>query len=110
MKDPIHVLLIEDKEAGYWSAQCLEYDIATQAKDFTGILNEVHRAVNCHITFADKHKTEPFAGLRSAPSSFWKMYYYANDATAKKKTTLKLPSVGEHDTQRPIEGCILQPC
>lgn len=107
MKDPIHVLLIEDKKSGYWSAQCLEYDIATQAKDFTGILNEVQRVVNCHIAFATKYKAEPFAGLKSAPSSFWKMYYYT---MTTKKTTVQLPSVGDQGTQSPIEGRILQPC
>lgn len=106
MKDPIHVLMIEDKESGYWSAQCLEYDIATQAKDFTGILHEVQRTVNCHIAFAAKHQTEPFAGLKSAPSSFWKMYYYA----MTRPTTVQLPSVGDQGAERPIEGRILQPC
>ena len=109
MKDPIHVLVIEDKEAGYWSAQCLEYDIATQAKDFTGMLNELQRIVNCHIAFALKYKVEPFAGLKSAPSSFWKMYYYATTKT--KKTPFQMPAVGEQGAERrPIDGLILQPC
>ena len=106
MKDPLHVLIMEDKKTGYWSAQCLEYDIATQAKGFTEITNEVQRVLNCHLAFAATHGTEPFANLKSAPSAFWKMYYYATT----KKTMVQLPSVGVQGTQSPIEGRILQPC
>lgn len=101
MKDPIHVLMIEDKKAGYWSAQCLEYDIATQAKGLTALLDEVHRVLNAHIRLSEKLKIEPFANLKSAPPIFWKMYYRAT-------TSVHHISSVETLTNAPVEGRVAE--
>lgn len=115
MRDPndgsestVHVLMMEDKKSGYWSAQCLEYDIATQAKSLSAIVDEVERILNCHLVYAAKNNTKPFGNLKSAPSPFWKMYY----ETTEKKRTLKVDSTPREQGTRktPIEGRILQHC
>ena len=104
---PIHVLLEEDKRSGFWSAQCLEVDIATQAKTYDEIMLEIPRVLKCHIAYAKRHSIEPFSNLKSAPAAYWKMYYY-------KKYSKDAPSMESPSTNTPVEGRILnrtlQPC
>jgi predicted RNase H-like HicB family nuclease len=102
---PLHVLLVEDKDSGFWSAQCLEFDIATQAKSYEEILQEVPRVLRCHMAYAERHKMEPFSNLKSAPSAYWKMYYYAETTDVQPASSMKEPMINTS-----IEGRILQPC
>ena len=46
--------MIEDKKTGYWSAQCLGYDIATQAKTLTVLLDDLQRMIAGHIFVSEK--------------------------------------------------------
>lgn len=93
--------MIEDKNAGYWSAQCLEYDIATQARGLTSALDEVRRVLNAHVRLSEKLKIEPFANLKSAPPVFWKMYYRAT-------TSVQSVSSVETLTNAPVEGRVAE--
>lgn len=107
-EDTVHVLMMEDKKSGYWSAQCLEYDIAAQAKSLNAIVDEVERILNCHLVYAAKHNTKPFGNLKSAPAPFWKMYW---DATTEKSRTVKVDPPREQGARKtPIEGRVLQHC
>jgi hypothetical protein len=76
--DAIHAVIFRNGE--WWVAQCLEYDIATQARELRDLLNEVERIVAAHILVADKDGMEPFANLPKAPKRFWQMY---KNATAR---------------------------
>lgn len=57
-----------------WVAQCLEYDIATQAKTLDALLYELERIVVAHLCVAEKEGTRPFNGISRAPKRFWEMY------------------------------------
>jgi hypothetical protein len=70
--DAIHAVIFRNGE--WLVAQCLEYDIATQARELRDLLNEVERIVAAHILVADKDGTTPFADIPKAPKQFWQMY------------------------------------
>lgn len=57
------------KEGKTWSAQCLEFDIATQAKTPRDLAFAIQRAIAGQILVA-----VPFKGLPPAPKRFWKMF------------------------------------
>jgi hypothetical protein len=61
------------KNGQNWVAQCLEYDIATQAKTLDALLYELERIVVAHL-FVTDGEDSPFAGLPKAPKRFWEMY------------------------------------
>jgi hypothetical protein len=68
----IHAIVFRDGE--WLVAQCLEYDIATQARDLKGLFYEVERILAAHVLIADRDGAEPFAGIPRAPKRFWEMY------------------------------------
>jgi len=90
------------KTGGYWSAQVLEYDIATQAQGLTALLTEVQRVLNAHIQLSKKLNIEPFANLKSAPPVFWKMYYH------RATTSVQPVSSVETLTNAPVEGRVAE--
>lgn len=55
----------------HYVAQCLEYDIATQAKTIKKLVYEVQRILVAHIMCSAEH---PFEGLPEAPRRFWDLY------------------------------------
>lgn len=62
------------QEAGWWCAQCLEYDIATQAKTKEELKAELERAISIHIQLAVERAQEPFSYLPKAPERYFQMY------------------------------------
>ncbi|HSS77518.1 MAG TPA: hypothetical protein VLV54_12335 [Thermoanaerobaculia bacterium] len=72
----IHAVVF--KEGEWFIAQFLEYDIATQARSVTALLDEVEQIIAAHILVADKGGLEPFAKISRAPRRFWQMYKNAN--------------------------------
>lgn len=69
----LRVLLIEE-ENGWWSAQCLEYDIAAQAKRLSDLPHELDRVLMAHLVISTNNGEEPFARIGKAPQEFWDMY------------------------------------
>lgn len=92
----IHVLVFP---RGEWLiAQCLEYDIATQARlseGFTGLRHEVERILAAHILGARRAGTVPFANIPKAPRKFWEMY---------KDASVRLEPVGGGDLAFPADA------
>jgi len=81
------VLMFEDKvNGGGWSAQCLDYDIAMQAKSFQDLIYEISRVLKGHLIVSKELGVEPFTGLSTAPAVYWQVF---NNA----KTTLVRESV-----------------
>jgi hypothetical protein len=68
----IRAVLFE--EGGSWSAQCLEYDIAAQAKSLLDLHDEIARVLAAHIAASVQMGREPFDGIRPAPKRFWDLY------------------------------------
>jgi len=62
---------------GHWVAQCLDYDIATQAGSLNDLVYEVERIIVAHLLLAKKDEN-PFASLPKAPQKFWEMYQNAS--------------------------------
>jgi hypothetical protein len=56
------------------SAQCLEYDIATQARTLPDLWYELQRIIVGHIATSLKLGKEPFAGVPPAPKKYWRMF------------------------------------
>lgn len=73
-KGPLTIRVVAFQEGDLWSAQCLEYDIATQAASLPDLYYEVERTLRGHVMVAAKLGREPFAGLARAPTKYWAMY------------------------------------
>jgi hypothetical protein len=68
----IRAVLFEDDE--WWSAQCLDYDIAAQAKTLLDLHDELIRVLAVHVAASAQLGREPFEGVKSAPRKFWDLY------------------------------------
>lgn len=62
-------------QEGEWvAAQCLEYDVATQARTLDDLVHEVQRIIVGHIATSRKLHKPPFDGVPKAPQKFWDMF------------------------------------
>jgi predicted RNase H-like HicB family nuclease len=80
MPIPTTIHAVVFNEGDWFVAQCLEYDIATQAKSVSALLDEVEQIIVAHIVVAEERGLEPFSNVPRAPGRFWRMY---KDAKAK---------------------------
>jgi hypothetical protein len=71
----IHAVAFQHGE--WWIAQCLEYDIATQARTLDDLLVEVDRILVGHLIVGKIEGREPFSNIPKAPKRFWEMYQRA---------------------------------
>ena len=71
------ISVVAFQEGDSWSAQCLEYDIATQASTLPDLYYEVERMLMGHVAVAAKLGREPFAGIGPAPKRYWDLYEHA---------------------------------
>lgn len=76
-KESIRVLVMQ--ESGYYVAQCLEYDIAAQAKTFEELKDIFVRTFVFHIIIASKRGEEPFINIGIAPKYYFDRYKKAKD-------------------------------
>ncbi len=89
----ISVLLLQEGE--WWSAQCLEYDIAAQAKTLPEMRNELERVLLLHVVLALEEGREPFSEIRPAPKKYWDMFAAAKLRVEGDELPFRLPdSVG----------------
>jgi hypothetical protein len=72
----IRVVLFED--AAWWCAQCLEHDIAAQARTLPELREELERVLTAHALLDLESGNEPFAKLPCAPQRFFDMYETAS--------------------------------
>ena len=70
----LRVRAVVFKEADWWCAQCLEYDIATQAKSLPELKAEIQHTLTIHLEMAAARGHEPFAYLPKAPDRYFQMY------------------------------------
>ena len=62
------------EEQGWWVAQCLEVNVATQARTLQDLQFELERILVGYLVVAKENDAEPFENLRRAPKRFWRMY------------------------------------
>lgn len=68
----MRALLFRESDA-LWCVQCLEHDIAVQAKSESEVITELVGVLSTYIEIAVEKGTEPFAGIPPAPAHFFKM-------------------------------------
>ena len=68
----IRVVVFQD--GAWWVGQCLEYDIAAQARTLPALYIEVERLLVGRLVVAHERGVLPFAGLPVAPPRFWQMF------------------------------------
>jgi hypothetical protein len=78
----VEVRAVVFQEGDWWSAQCLEYDIATQAATLGDLRREIERVLAAYVVLAAKQDRNPFEGLQRAPEKFWEMYERARTVPA----------------------------
>lgn len=69
---PISAILFQEGE--WWSAQCLEYDIAAQARTLSDLRYELERVLCSHVLVSLENGRRPFDGLKAAPQKYWDMF------------------------------------
>ena len=81
-------------------AQCLEYDIAAQAKTLEDCLYEVSRLVVGHLAIAAENEVTPFQGIPSAPQRFVDWF---------ERSKIPLPTVSAPFTPVAASSVVIQP-
>lgn len=79
-KETIRVII--KKEDSHWVAQCLEYDIAAQAKDLNDIDYAFQRSFVGHIVACNERGLD-WKKIDKAPTVFWEMFDGARVLSAK---------------------------
>lgn len=74
------VRVVTFREGEWYVAQCLEWDLATQARSPEALLDEVRRLLTAHVVAARETGREPFANLPAAPLRFHRMWELARDS------------------------------
>ena len=59
---------------GSWIGQCLQYDVAAQAKTLPDLQYEIQRVLVSHLAIGERLNREPFEGIGQAPRHYWDMY------------------------------------
>jgi predicted RNase H-like HicB family nuclease len=77
---PIHVLILQEGE--WLVAQCLEHDIATQAKTVPELVYQFQSILVGHI-LAAKHEGTSLGDLPMAPQQYWDQWQRSNSVKAE---------------------------
>jgi len=72
MNKTLNLLIFRDCE--WWVAQCLEYDIAVQARTLKDVQYEFQRILFGRIATAKKLGIEPFEDIPAAPKAFQNIF------------------------------------
>lgn len=85
------------KEGDWWVAQCLDVDIAAQARSERDLYYELGRLLVGRILAGEKLGVDPFASLPPAPRRYWDMFFKAQ---SQPKTIL--PFIPMDDLSRAL--------
>ena len=76
MSKTLHILIIKQSE--WWVAQCLEYDLAAQARTLKDVQYEFQRIFFGRLLVARELDIDPFEAIPSAPSYYDSIYRDTN--------------------------------
>lgn len=79
------------QEGEWWSAQCLEYDVAAQARTLPELRYELERVLTSHVLISLENDRAPFDSLKPAPQQFWDMYAAAKLRIEGDELPFRLP-------------------
>lgn len=80
----IHVLILKE-DNGWWSAQCLEYDITTQAPDLTRLASEFQTVFATYYHLSQSTDPGLWDQIGRAPDRFWRLYEEAHAISMKER-------------------------
>jgi hypothetical protein len=100
-------VLIQEAD-GRWSAQCLEYDIAVQAKNLTDVRAELEKALVGHFVVCTELKLKPFETLGPAPQRYWEMFKASKEALVGERNTYRIVGQGVPPIQPELRVAELQ--
>ena len=83
------------QEGKWWVAQCLEYDIATQAKSLPDLYYELERTLVGHLVVSSELAMEPFAALKPAPPRYWEAFEKSKMHVKRERRHFKLPKLSD---------------
>jgi hypothetical protein len=66
------------REGDWWVAQCLDVDLAAQAKNEADLYYELGRILVGRIMASEELGVDPFASLPPAPRRYWDMFFQAS--------------------------------
>lgn len=96
---PIQAVIFQQRE--WWVAQCLEYDIATQAKTPVELYRELARVLTLQVELDTEAGREPFQGIDRAPDKFWSMFATAELTVSGRKLSFRIADAGNGFRVRP---------
>ena len=82
------------QEGDWLCAQCLEYDLGTQARTLEGLLADLQRMILGHIAICAENNLEPFSMLRPAPKKYWDMFRRSKICLPPKTFSFKVSRRG----------------
>jgi hypothetical protein len=83
MSDGQVIRVVQFREGSWLVAQCLEVDIAAQAKTESDLLHQLSRLLVGRILASETLGVDPFKTLPPAPKRYWDMYFEATSQPAK---------------------------
>jgi len=78
----LRIVIFQDGE--WLCAHCLEYDLATQAKNLDDLRYDLERMIVGHIAVSLANGLKPFRNGRRAPEKYWAMF---------RRSKISLPSI-----------------
>lgn len=82
------------QEGDWLCAQCLEYDIATQAKNLDDLRYDLERLIVGHIAISLANGIKPFQNVPQAPKRYWEMFRRSRIPLPPQKLRFKLKKRG----------------
>ena len=70
----VEISAVVFQEEDWLVAQCLQYDIAAQAKSLNDLQYELERSLVAHIVLNTDAELVPFDALPPAPQIYWEMF------------------------------------
>lgn len=72
------------REGEWWVAQCLEFDLATQARTLKDLHYELEKLLIGQLVAGEASGREPFKGLPKAPAKYWDLWEEAGSTVAPR--------------------------
>ena len=96
MNDEHVIRVVQFREGSWLVAQCLEVDIAAQAKTESDLLYQLSRLLVGRVLASEKLGVDPFATLPPAPKRYWDLYSEATSQMAKILPFIPVPGGSSH--------------
>ena len=83
------VRVVVFREEDMYVAQCLEFDIATQAPDIEGVLDRLDLTIEAECQMSKEATGEPFSGIPPAPVYFHHLWEKGSVAITRKNLSVE---------------------